>query len=715
MINDDLWAEVEDEEQAPAQPAPSTNININSGESEQPQPKSGPRNLITNYVGYLFNRVSRKNSQGSSSKTLTPASQPEIKAAPVITPPQPAPVITQPAPLPSPVLAKPAPIPAHLSALDYKSTLVPGELDNLWGDPEPAETEEKPAQAEQPAVPPVAVIPEVSPDLWSIPELVAELPPPAPDVTGSPLPEVQSFDRDLLTVNVSAEEKFTAAPPEIKIFETDEKPVLEEEVPAELIAEIETATLADNWFAGFNETTASTPDFAASLPDVEVASLALDLDWLPSTGNSDLPDDFDVLIDADFAEPATAQQDYQFGPDSAALDSLDLPEDLESLLEEMERQAAQRAAELRAGAYKAQLSPRFKSRPGLPKEYYYEDVILQYLSYLPRYSMLKPEEEREVGRLVAEGDAHARQRLIEANLRLVYWVARRYIKHCNQLDLADLVQEGNLGLIRAVDKFDYTLGYKFSTYATWWIRQALSRAIADKDRSIRLPVHINESLARFEKVSRQLSFELGREPNVADLTQALNLPEEKVRQLMSLSAHPISLDQPIDNDDDETTRPGYMGRTEAALALGVSRIEFEQFLNHADEEGEIGLISLLELTEDPKADDPEKQAAEISMRAAVQKALSQLPERERKIIELRFGLDQDGGGQPRTLEEVGQYLGVTRERIRQIEAKVFRKLQHPRIALNLKGFIEVNRSAKREPTGTSESNAQPPVKKRWEL
>ncbi|HEX2913579.1 MAG TPA: sigma-70 family RNA polymerase sigma factor [Chloroflexia bacterium] len=282
-------------------------------------------------------------------------------------------------------------------------------------------------------------------------------------------------------------------------------------------------------------------------------------------------------------------------------------------------------------------------------DYYSTDPVADYLRQIGRTKLLTQEEERDLAQRKDNGDEEAKQRLIEANLRLVVSVARRYSQSSGGITLLDLIQEGNLGLIRAVDKYDYKTGYKLSTYATWWIRQAISRAIADKSRLIRLPVHINETLGRVRRTSRELASTYGREPTMQELADHLNMPIDKVTQLMTMGNAPVSLDQPM---------------------------------------GEEGDSSLGDLVEDSQGVDPDQQAAEISMRAAVQKALTQLPERERKIIELRFGLDQDGGGQPRTLEEVGQQLGVTRERIRQIEAKVLRKLRHPRVGKQLRDFLQ---------------------------
>lgn len=292
---------------------------------------------------------------------------------------------------------------------------------------------------------------------------------------------------------------------------------------------------------------------------------------------------------------------------------------------------------------------RLAQAAAVSADYYSTDPVADYLRQIGRTKLLTQDEEKRLAELKDEGDGEAKQKLIEANLRLVVSVARRYSQSSGGITLLDLIQEGNLGLIRAVDKYNYKTGFKLSTYATWWIRQAISRAIADKSRLIRLPVHINETLGRVRRASRDLASQLGREPTMQELADHLNMQLDKVTQLMTMGNAPVSLDQPM---------------------------------------GEEGDSSLGDLVEDVQGVDPDQQAAEISMRAAVQKALTQLPERERKIIELRFGLDEGGGGQPRTLEEVGQQLGVTRERIRQIEAKVLRKLRHPRVGKQLRDFLQ---------------------------
>lgn len=321
------------------------------------------------------------------------------------------------------------------------------------------------------------------------------------------------------------------------------------------------------------------------------------------------------------------------------------------ILEEAEpdAHALQEAAKLEQEASKEAEELERLTAATIAAEYYSADPVADYLRQIGRTRLLTQPEERELAVRKDAGDEEAKKRLIEANLRLVVSVARRYSQASSGITLLDLIQEGNLGLIRAVDKYDHTTGFKLSTYATWWIRQAISRAIADKSRLIRLPVHINETLGRVRKASRELASELGREPTTQEVAKRLDMPPERVTQLMTMGNTPVSLDQPM---------------------------------------GEEGDSSLGDLVEDQQGVDPDQQASEISMRNAVKEALDNLPERERQIIELRFGLDENGGGQQRTLEEVGRLLHVTRERIRQIEAKVLRKLRHPRVGKKLRDFLQ---------------------------
>lgn len=271
-----------------------------------------------------------------------------------------------------------------------------------------------------------------------------------------------------------------------------------------------------------------------------------------------------------------------------------------------------------------------------------DDPVKLYLKEIGNYPLLSVEEEVLLAKRIADGDETAKERLTESNLRLVVSIAKRYVGR--GLSFLDLIQEGNLGLIKAVDKFDYSKGYKFSTYATWWIRQAITRSIADQSRTIRIPVHMSEVINKAYRVARGLLQELGREPTEDELANEMKLPVEKVREILKVSADPISLDTPIGEEDDS-----HLG----------------------------------DFIKDDTIMGPEDAAAYTMLQDQIGKLLDTLSERERRVLVLRFGL-QDG--RTRTLEEVGKEFKVTRERIRQIEAKALRKLRHPSRSRMLKGF-----------------------------
>ncbi|MCD8223541.1 MAG: RNA polymerase sigma factor RpoD [Clostridiales bacterium] len=273
-----------------------------------------------------------------------------------------------------------------------------------------------------------------------------------------------------------------------------------------------------------------------------------------------------------------------------------------------------------------------------------EDPVRMYLKEIGKIPLLSGEEEIDLAKRMELGDAEAKKRLAEANLRLVVSIAKRYVGRGMQF--LDLIQEGNLGLIKAVEKFDYRKGYKFSTYATWWIRQSITRAIADQARTIRIPVHMVETINRLIRTSRQLVQELGREPTVEEIAKKMNLSVERVEEIKKISQEPVSLETPIGEEEDS---------------------------------------HLSDFIQDDNVMVPADQAAFALMREQLLEALGTLMDREQKVLRLRFGLDD---GQPRTLEEVGKEFNVTRERIRQIEAKALRKLRHPSRSRKLKDFLE---------------------------
>ncbi|SHG96466.1 RNA polymerase sigma factor RpoD [Tepidibacter thalassicus] len=280
----------------------------------------------------------------------------------------------------------------------------------------------------------------------------------------------------------------------------------------------------------------------------------------------------------------------------------------------------------------------------LPKGISIDDPVRMYLKEIGKIPLLSAQEEIELAKRMEEGDEIAKKRLVEANLRLVVSIAKRYVGR--GMLFLDLIQEGNLGLIKAVEKFDYSKGYKFSTYATWWIRQAITRAIADQARTIRIPVHMVETINKLIRVSRQLLQELGREPKPEEIAKEMDMPEEKIREILKIAQEPVSLETPIGEEEDS-----HLG----------------------------------DFIPDEDAPAPAEAAAYSLLKEQIEEVLGSLNEREQKVLKLRFGLED---GRARTLEEVGREFDVTRERIRQIEAKALRKLRHPSRSKKLKDYLD---------------------------
>ncbi|NJP41513.1 RNA polymerase sigma factor RpoD [Oscillospiraceae bacterium HV4-5-C5C] len=273
-----------------------------------------------------------------------------------------------------------------------------------------------------------------------------------------------------------------------------------------------------------------------------------------------------------------------------------------------------------------------------------DDPVRMYLKEIGKVDLLTADEEKDLAQRIKEGDLDAKDHLIEANLRLVVSIAKRYVGR--GMSFLDLIQEGNLGLLKAVDKFDYTKGFKFSTYATWWIRQAITRAIADQARTIRIPVHMVETINKLIRVQREMVQKLGRDPEVEELAEEMGMTPDKVREIMKISQEPVSLEKPIGEEEDS-----HLG----------------------------------DFIPDDDAPSPADQAAFTLLKEQLLEVLSGLTPREEKVLRLRFGLDD---GRTRTLEEVGREFNVTRERIRQIEAKALRKMRHPSRSKKLKDYLD---------------------------
>ncbi|MEE0884408.1 MAG: RNA polymerase sigma factor RpoD [Faecalimonas sp.] len=318
-------------------------------------------------------------------------------------------------------------------------------------------------------------------------------------------------------------------------------------------------------------------------------------------------------------------------PEEVAMDDLtdDLPDDIDLMLVTEED-------DVEVDMEKIDLS--------VPEGISIEDPVRMYLKEIGKVPLLSADEEIDLAKRMSEGDEDAKKRLAEANLRLVVSIAKRYVGR--GMLFLDLIQEGNLGLIKAVEKFDYQKGFKFSTYATWWIRQAITRAIADQARTIRIPVHMVETINKLIRVSRQLLQELGREPMPEEIAKEMDMPVERVREILKISQEPVSLETPIGEEEDS-----HLG----------------------------------DFIQDDNVPVPAEAAAQTLLKEQLNEVLDTLTEREQKVLRLRFGMND---GRARTLEEVGKEFDVTRERIRQIEAKALRKLRHPSRSRKLRDYLD---------------------------
>ncbi len=319
------------------------------------------------------------------------------------------------------------------------------------------------------------------------------------------------------------------------------------------------------------------------------------------------------------------------------------PEHIEKVYETLENMGIDIVGDIEAEMEEIQLTEEDLDIT-IPEGISIDDPVRMYLKEIGKVPLLSADEEINLAQKMEEGDSESKRRLAEANLRLVVSIAKRYVGR--GMLFLDLIQEGNLGLIKAVEKFDYRKGYKFSTYATWWIRQAITRAIADQARTIRIPVHMVETINKLIRVSRQLLQELGKEPQPEEIAKEMNMPVEKVREIMKISQEPVSLETPIGEEEDS-----HLG----------------------------------DFIPDDDAPAPSEAAAFTLLKEQLIDVLDTLTPREEKVLRLRFGLDD---GRARTLEEVGKEFNVTRERIRQIEAKALRKLRHPSRSKKLKDYLD---------------------------
>lgn len=320
------------------------------------------------------------------------------------------------------------------------------------------------------------------------------------------------------------------------------------------------------------------------------------------------------------------------------------PKEMENVYDLFEKEGIEVVEDLEKELEEIEISKEELEDLSIPEGISIDDHVKMYLKEIGKVDLLDTAQEMELAEKMAHGDEAAKKKLAEANLRLVVSIAKRYVGR--GMLFLDLIQEGNLGLIKAVDKFDYTKGYKFSTYATWWIRQAITRAIADQARTIRIPVHMVETINKLVRVSRQMVQELGREPTPEELAKELNMSVEKVREISKISQEPVSLETPIGEEEDS-----HLG----------------------------------DFIPDDDALAPSEAASFVLLKEQLVDVLKTLTSREEKVLRLRFGLDD---GRQRTLEEVGKEFNVTRERIRQIEAKALRKLRHPSRSKKLKDYLD---------------------------